>query len=54
MGIKLIASYILYTIGDMLSKLLYYERMSWLYPVYSWLMIKSSNLDSQNKIWKNS
>ena len=54
---KLILSKILYYIADLISKSFYYDffcKMSkFLYPIYSKLMIWSSNLDKNGKIWKD-
>ena len=49
---KLILSKILYYIGDLISKFLYYDCFSWLYPLYSKIMILSSDLDKDGKTWK--
>lgn len=49
---KQITSWLLYHLGDLISKFLYFDCMSWLYPVYTKLMVKSSDLDVLNKIWK--
>lgn len=51
---QLIASKILFYLGDKLSNLLYFEWMSVvLYPIYKKLMIWSSELDKEGKIWDN-
>ena len=49
---RLILSKILYYFGDLISKFLYYDCFSWLYPLYSKIMILSSDLDKDGKIWK--
>lgn len=49
---RLILSKILYFFGDLISKLFYYDCFGWLYPLYSKIMILSSNLDKDGKIWK--
>lgn len=49
---KLILSKILYYIGDLISKLFYYDCFSFLYPLYSKIMNLSSDLDKDGKIWK--
>lgn len=49
---KLILSKILYYIGDLVSKFLYFDCFSWLYPLYRKIMILSSELDKDGKIWK--
>jgi len=52
--LKLIASKILFYCGDTLSNFLYFEWMgAVLYPVYKKLMIWSSELDKEGKIWHN-
>jgi len=52
--LKLIASKILFYLGDTLSNLLYFEWMgAFLYPVYKKLMIWSSELDKDGVIWKD-
>ena len=48
----LILSKILYYIGDLVSKFLYFDCFSWLYPLYRKIMILSSELDKDGKIWK--
>jgi hypothetical protein len=52
---KLILSKILYFIGDLISKLFYYKFFckfsGFLYPIYSKLMIWSSDLDKEGKVW---
>lgn len=49
---RLILSKILYYIGDLISKFLYYDCFSWLYPLYSKIMILSSKIDKEAKLWK--
>ena len=50
---KLILSYIFYFLGDKISYLLKYDWcVDFVYPIYSWLMTKSSDLDINNKLWK--
>lgn len=53
---KLILSKALYYIGDFISKLFYWKCFrllsGLLYPIYSKLMILSSDLDADGKIWK--
>jgi len=51
---KLILAYILYYLGDFVSKLMNTELTGWLYPVYNKLMIWSSELDDDGVIWKKS
>lgn len=48
----MIFSWILYLVGDIISKLLQYNCLSFLYPVYNHIMLTSSKLDTTNKIWK--
>jgi hypothetical protein len=48
---KLIASKILYYCGDLVSRFLYFDRLAFLYPLYSRIMILSSELDKEAKIW---
>ena len=48
-----ILSKILYYIGDLVSKFLYFDSFSWLYPLYRKIMNLSSNLDKDGKVWKN-
>lgn len=51
---RLIASKILYYCGDLLSNFLYFEWMgAVLYPIYKKLMLWSSELDKEGKIWHN-
>lgn len=51
---KPLLSKVLYYLGDLISKLLYFEWMGIvLYPVYKKLMIWSSQLDKDGVIWKN-
>ena len=55
---KPLLSKVLYYLGDLISKLFYYTPISkyftWLlYPIYSRLMIWSSQLDKAGVIWKN-
>jgi len=50
---RLILSRILYYVGDMVSWFLYFNCFSWLYGVYRKIMIWSSELDKDGKIWKN-
>lgn len=49
---RLILSKILYYFGDLISKLFYYDCLSWLHPLYSKIMILSSDLDKDGKTWK--
>lgn len=53
---RLILSKILYYVGDLISKLFYYNffcrRARVLYPIYSKIMILSSDLDKDGRTWK--
>lgn len=49
---RLILVWLLYSVGHMLSYLLAVNCFSWVYPVYKWLMIKSSDLDIDCVVWK--
>lgn len=49
---RLILSKILYHIGDLISKLFYYNCFAWLYPLYNRIMGLSCNLDKDAKVWK--
>lgn len=50
-------SKILYYIGDFISKLMYWRAFRLLsgvlYPIYNKVMILSSDLDKEGKIWKD-
>ena len=50
---KLILSKILYHVGDFISWFLRFTFFSWLYPFYSKIMILSSELDKDGKVWEN-
>lgn len=53
-AMRFIASKILYYCGDLLSNFLYFEWMgAVLYPIYKKLMLWSSELDKEGKIWHN-
>jgi hypothetical protein len=49
---KQILSKILYYVGDFISRLLYFNCLSWLYPIYNKIMLQSARLDRQGKVWK--
>ena len=51
---KLIASNFLYYCGHALSFLLRCDYFTFLYPVYKKLMVWSSDLDKENKVWGSS
>ena len=46
-------SKILYYFGDFISIFLHFNFFSWLYPLYSKIMILSSELDKEGKVWDN-
>jgi hypothetical protein len=48
---KLIASKILYYCGDLVGRFLYFDCFAFLYPLYSRIMILSSRLDKEGKVW---
>jgi len=50
---SLILSRILYYLGHGISILLYCDLLSFLYPLYKKVMILSSDLDKDDKVWKN-
>lgn len=50
---KQLLAWILYFLGDLISKLLVWDFFSFLYPVYNRLMLWSSDLDIEQKIWKD-
>jgi hypothetical protein len=50
--VKLVLAWTLYYLGDFVSKLMNTELTGWLYPVYNKLMIWSSELDVNGRIWK--
>jgi len=53
-AMRLIASKILYYCGDLLSNFLYFEWIGAIsYPIYKKLMLWSSELDKEGKIWHN-
>ena len=45
-------SKILYYCGDLVSRLLYFNCLSWLYPFYNKIMLLSSKLDKEGEVWK--
>jgi hypothetical protein len=49
---KLALSWILYTLGDLVSRLMYYVDSGTLYTIYNKLMIWSCYLDPAGKIWE--
>jgi hypothetical protein len=50
---RIFLSKLLYYIGDLVSKLLYWDCFGWLYPLYNKLMISSSKLDKDGKVWQD-
>jgi hypothetical protein len=50
---RFLLSYILYTIGDIISKTTMMWGDGFGYRIYSKIMLASSDLDKKNKIWKN-
>lgn len=53
--IKVLASYILYAVGDVISKIMEKGDYWSLYKVYNWFMITSIYLQNGSKFgpWKN-
>lgn len=51
---KLLIAWMLYFLGDLVSKIMNTDLTAWLYPVYNKLMIWSSELDDDGVIWKKS
>ena len=51
--IKVILSLTLYIVGDLIGKLLKFNCFHKLYPLYSRIMLKSSDLDTKEKVWKS-
>jgi len=50
-SVRIILVWLLYQVGHMISWLLYFDCLAWLYPVYSRLMTWSSDIDNDNIIW---
>ena len=50
---KTLASRLLYWSGHLVSIFLYCDYLAFLYPVYKKLMIWSSDLDKDDKVWKS-
>ena len=48
---KTLASRLLYYMGHLVSIFLYCDYLAFLYPVYKKLMIWSSDLDKDGKVW---
>ena len=51
---KKLLSKILYYVGDLVSRLLHFNCFSWLYPLYSKIMLLSLSLDKNGKVWMRS
>jgi len=49
---KLALSWILYVLGDLVSRVAYYVDSGTLYTIYNKLMTWSVDLDPAGKIWK--
>lgn len=49
---RIIASGILYVLGDLVSQVMFYVNSSTLYTIYNRLMTWSCELDTAGKIWK--
>ena len=45
-------AYILYYIGDWISRPMIRYDWGWLYPIYNSIMLLSSELDVNHKLWK--
>lgn len=43
---------LLYYVGDLVGWFLRFNCFGWLYPLYSEIMLLSSRLDKDGKIWK--
>lgn len=50
---RILLSKILYYVGDLVSKFLYFDFFSWMYPLYRKIMILSFELDKEGKVWEN-
>ena len=50
---KLVLSYILYVIGDVISRTFMFYGNGYGFKVYNKVMLWSVNLDTQGKIWKH-
>lgn len=49
----ILLSKVLFYFGNFISKFLYFNCFSFLYPCYKKIMILSSKLDKDGKIWKD-
>jgi len=50
--VKILLSWILYGIGHFISLLMRWDWLSYLYPIYRKVMILSSDLDPEGKVWE--
>jgi len=50
---KLLLSYLFYYLGDLISNTTMRWGNGYGYPIYNRLMLLSSDLDTENKLWKN-
>ena len=51
-AMKPFLSRLLYYIGDFISFFLRFNALSFLYPLYAKIMLKSCDLDKHGKVWK--
>jgi hypothetical protein len=49
---KYILAVILYYVGDVIGYIMNIKHCSWLYPMYSKIMLKSCELDVNAVLWK--
>ena len=49
---KVLLSKILYYTGDLISKFLFFDCLSFLYRPYNKIMLLSARLDKDGKVWK--
>jgi hypothetical protein len=49
---KQLLAHLLYFLGDLISRLFYWDLFSFMYPVYNRIMLWSSDLDQKGEIWK--
>jgi len=50
---KTLLSFVLYYIGHFISIFMACDWLSWLYPAYRKIMLWSSDLDKDGKVWEN-
>ena len=50
---KILLSKLLYYIGDLISKFLFFDCLSFLYRPYNKIMLLSVRLDKDGKVWKH-